>query len=56
MELLANPDGKPIDRLQNLKPEILEHVNNEIMDRNLVVHLHDICKLLGITNDILDMI
>ncbi|CAK9867810.1 unnamed protein product [Sphagnum jensenii] len=45
IELLAGPDGKLPDRLQNLEPRLLEHVSNEIMDQDPAVHWDDIAGL-----------
>ncbi|CAN1822999.1 ATPase family AAA domain-containing protein FIGL1 [Linum perenne] len=45
MELLCGPDGELPEKLRNLEPRLIEHVSNEIMDRDPNVHWNDIAGL-----------
>ncbi|KAK1305882.1 Katanin p60 ATPase-containing subunit A1 [Acorus calamus] len=42
LELLCGPDGELPEKLRNLEPRLLEHVSNEIMDRDPNVRWDDI--------------
>ena len=42
MEMLCGPDGELPERLRNLEPRLIEHVSNEIMDRDPNVRWGDI--------------
>lgn len=42
MELLCGPDGELPGKLRNLEPRLIEHVSNEIMDRDPNVRWDDI--------------
>ncbi|MCL7032568.1 hypothetical protein MKW94_028213 [Papaver nudicaule] len=45
MEILCGPDGELPEKLRNLEPRLLEHVSNEIMDRDPNVRWDDIAGL-----------
>ncbi|CAN0925383.1 ATPase family AAA domain-containing protein FIGL1 [Linum grandiflorum] len=45
MEMLCGPDGELPEKLRNLEPRLIEHVSNEIMDRDLNVRWNDIAGL-----------
>lgn len=45
MELLCGPDGELPEKLRNLEPRLIEHVSNEIMDRDPNVRWDDIGNL-----------
>jgi hypothetical protein len=40
--MLYGPDGELPEKLRNLEPRLIEHVSNEIMDKNPNVHWDDI--------------
>lgn len=42
MEMLCGPDGELPEKLRNLEPRLIEHVSNEIMDRDPNVRWDDI--------------
>lgn len=43
--MLCGPDGELPDKLRNLEPRLIEHVSNEIMDRDPNVRWDDIGDL-----------
>ncbi|KAK7260612.1 hypothetical protein RIF29_26810 [Crotalaria pallida] len=45
MEMLYGPDGELPEKLRNLEPRLIEHVSNEIMDREPDVQWDDIAGL-----------
>ncbi|KAK6928523.1 ATPase, AAA-type, core [Dillenia turbinata] len=45
LEMLCGPDGELPDKLRNLEPRLVEHVSNEIMDRDPNVRWDDIAGL-----------
>lgn len=45
LELLCGPDGELPEKLRNLEPRLIEHVSNEIMDRDPDVRWDDIAGL-----------
>ncbi|XP_031403467.1 ATPase family AAA domain-containing protein FIGL1 isoform X2 [Punica granatum] len=45
LEMLCGPDGELPEKLRNLEPRLIEHVSNEIMDRDPNVHWDDIAGL-----------
>ncbi|RZC70291.1 hypothetical protein C5167_033405 [Papaver somniferum] len=45
MEILCGPDGELPEKLRNLEPRLLEHISNEIMDRDPNVRWDDIAGL-----------
>ncbi|XP_065877123.1 ATPase family AAA domain-containing protein FIGL1 [Euphorbia lathyris] len=45
MEMLCGPDGELPEKLRNLEPCLIEHVSNEIMDRDPNVRWDDIAGL-----------
>ncbi|KAK9108468.1 hypothetical protein Syun_024479 [Stephania yunnanensis] len=45
LEMLYGPDGELPEKLRNLEPRLLEHVSNEIMDRDPNVRWDDIAGL-----------
>ncbi|KZV20253.1 fidgetin-like protein 1 [Dorcoceras hygrometricum] len=45
LELLSGPDGELPEKLRNLEPRLIEHVSNEIMDRDPNVRWNDIAGL-----------
>lgn len=40
--MLCGPDGELPEKLRNLEPRLIEHVSNEIMDRDPKVRWDDI--------------
>lgn len=42
IEMLCGPDGELPEKLRNLEPRLIEHVSNEIMDRDPNVRWNDI--------------
>lgn len=42
LEMLCGPDGELPEKLRNLEPRLIEHVSNEIMDRDPNVRWDDI--------------
>jgi fidgetin-like protein 1 len=42
IEMLCAPDGELPEKLRNLEPRLIEHVSNEIMDRDPNVRWNDI--------------
>ncbi|XP_050384745.1 ATPase family AAA domain-containing protein FIGL1 isoform X2 [Argentina anserina] len=45
MEMLCGPDGELPEKLRNLEPRLIEHVSNEIMDKDPNVRWNDIAGL-----------
>ncbi|CAL4906937.1 unnamed protein product [Urochloa decumbens] len=45
IEMLCGPDGELPEKLRNLEPRLIEHVSNEIMDRDPNVRWDDIAGL-----------
>ncbi|KAL3630829.1 Fidgetin-like protein 1 [Castilleja foliolosa] len=45
LELLCGPDGEIPEKLRNLEPRLIEHISNEIMDRDPNVRWDDIAGL-----------
>lgn len=45
LEMLCGPDGELSEKLRNLEPRLLEHVSNEIMDKDPNVRWNDIAGL-----------
>eukprot|EP00268_Persea_americana_P066549 TRINITY_DN9075_c0_g1_i1.p1 TRINITY_DN9075_c0_g1~~TRINITY_DN9075_c0_g1_i1.p1 ORF type:complete len:692 (-),score=150.83 TRINITY_DN9075_c0_g1_i1:240-2315(-) len=45
LEMLCGPDGELPEKLRNLEPRLIEHVSNEIMDRDPNVRWDDIAGL-----------
>ncbi|XP_043703380.1 ATPase family AAA domain-containing protein FIGL1 isoform X2 [Telopea speciosissima] len=45
LEMLCGPDGELPEKLRNLEPRLIEHVSNEIMDRDPNVRWEDIAGL-----------
>ncbi|CAJ2663496.1 unnamed protein product [Trifolium pratense] len=45
LEMLYGPDGELPEKLRNLEPRLIEHVSNEIMDKDPNVHWDDIAGL-----------
>nr|TKW28198.1 hypothetical protein SEVIR_3G322800v2 [Setaria viridis] len=45
IEMLCGPDGELPEKLRNLEPRLIEHVSNEIMDRDPNVRWNDIAGL-----------
>lgn len=44
LEILCGPDGELPEKLRNLEPRLIEHVSNEIMDKDPNVRWDDIGK------------
>lgn len=42
IEMLCGPDGELPEKLRNLEPRLIEHVSNEIMDKDPNVRWNDI--------------
>lgn len=42
MEMLCGPDGELPEKLRNLEPRLIEHISNEIMDKDPNVRWNDI--------------
>lgn len=55
LELLCGPDGELPEKLRNLEPRLIEHISNEIMDRDPNVRWDDIGKLLHIVESVLGL-
>lgn len=45
MEMLCGPDGELPEKLRNLEPRLIEHISNEIMDKDPNVRWNDIAGL-----------
>ncbi|XP_062086469.1 ATPase family AAA domain-containing protein FIGL1-like [Humulus lupulus] len=45
LELICGPDGELPEKLRNLEPRLIEHVSNEIMDKDPNVRWEDIAGL-----------
>ncbi|KAF3435230.1 hypothetical protein FNV43_RR22317 [Rhamnella rubrinervis] len=45
LEMLCGPDGELPERLRNLEPRLIEHISNEIMDKDPNVRWDDIAGL-----------
>ncbi|VFQ97524.1 unnamed protein product [Cuscuta campestris] len=45
LEMLCGPDGELPEKLRNLEPRLIEHVSNEIMERDPNVRWNDIAGL-----------
>ncbi|PKA57742.1 Katanin p60 ATPase-containing subunit A1 [Apostasia shenzhenica] len=45
LEILCGPDGELPEKLRNLEPRLIEHVSNEIMDKDPNVRWNDIAGL-----------
>ncbi|XAR52000.1 Microtubule-severing ATPase [Bertholletia excelsa] len=45
LEMLCGPDGELPEKLRNIEPRLIEHVSNEIMDRDPNVRWDDIAGL-----------
>ncbi|KAK1440949.1 hypothetical protein QVD17_06784 [Tagetes erecta] len=45
MDMLCGPDGELPEKLRNLEPRLIEHISNEIMDRDPNVRWDDIAGL-----------
>ncbi|KAJ6820057.1 fidgetin-like protein 1 [Iris pallida] len=45
LEMLCGPDGELPEKLRNLEPRLIEHVSNEIMDKDPNVRWNDIAGL-----------
>ncbi|XP_059451923.1 ATPase family AAA domain-containing protein FIGL1 [Corylus avellana] len=45
LEMLCGPDGELPEKLRNLEPRLIEHISNEIMDRDPNVRWDDIAGL-----------
>ncbi|KAI3409733.1 AAA domain-containing protein [Psidium guajava] len=45
LEMLSGPDGELPEKLRNLEPRLIEHISNEIMDRDPNVRWDDIAGL-----------
>jgi fidgetin-like protein 1 len=42
MEMLCGPDGEIPDKLKNIEPRLIEHISNEIMEKDPNVRWSDI--------------
>lgn len=42
LEMLCGPDGELPEKLRNLEPRLIEHISNEIMDKDPNVRWDDI--------------
>lgn len=42
MELLCGPDGEIPEKLKNIEPRLIEHISNEIMEKDPNVRWSDI--------------
>ncbi|CAM0950037.1 unnamed protein product [Alopecurus aequalis] len=45
LEMLCGPDGELPEKLRNLEPRLIEHISNEIMDKDPNVRWNDIAGL-----------
>lgn len=46
LDMLCGPDGELPEKLRNLEPRLIEHVSNEIMDKDPNVRWDDIGSIL----------
>lgn len=49
LEMLCGPDGELPEKLRNLEPRLIEHISNEIMDRDPNVRWDDIGTIYYLT-------
>ncbi|XP_024533235.1 ATPase family AAA domain-containing protein FIGL1 [Selaginella moellendorffii] len=56
LELLSGPDGELPDKLRNLEPRLLEHISNEIMERDSNVRWDDIAGLDHAKKSVTEMV
>ena len=47
LEMLCGPDGELPEKLRNLEPRLIEHVSNEIMDKDPNVRWDDIGRYIS---------
>lgn len=57
LDMLCGPDGELPEKLRNLEPRLIEHISNEIMDRDPNVRWDDIgktrCFVLSLFNTVM---
>ncbi|CAO2832513.1 unnamed protein product [Amaranthus hypochondriacus] len=56
LEMLCGPDGELPEKLRNLEPRLIEHVSNEIMDRDPNVRWEDIAGLDHAKKCVMEMV
>ncbi|KAH9743508.1 fidgetin-like protein 1 [Citrus sinensis] len=56
LEMLCGPDGELPEKLRNLEPRLIEHVSNEIMDRDPHVRWDDIAGLEHAKKCVMEMV
>ncbi|KAK0589058.1 hypothetical protein LWI29_009112 [Acer saccharum] len=56
LEMLCGPDGELPEKLRNLEPHLIEHVSNEIMDRDPNVRWDDIAGLEHAKKCVMEMV
>ncbi|XP_020206777.1 ATPase family AAA domain-containing protein FIGL1 isoform X1 [Cajanus cajan] len=56
LEILCGPDGELPEKLRNLEPRLIEHVSNEIMDRDPNVRWDDIAGLEHAKSSVNEMV
>ncbi|KAI9177636.1 hypothetical protein LWI28_017609 [Acer negundo] len=56
LEMLCGPDGELPEKLRNLEPRLIEHVSNEIMDRDPNVRWDDIAGLEHAKKCVMEMV
>ncbi|GAB2226012.1 hypothetical protein Droror1_Dr00021795 [Drosera rotundifolia] len=56
LDMLCGPDGELPDKLRNLEPRLIEHVSNEIMDKDPNVRWSDIAGLAHAKKCVMEMV
>ncbi|KAH7577198.1 hypothetical protein JRO89_XS01G0219600 [Xanthoceras sorbifolium] len=56
LEMLCGPDGELPEKLRNLEPRLIEHISNEIMDRDPNVRWDDIAGLEHAKKCVVEMV
>ncbi|KAM0935885.1 putative microtubule-severing ATPase [Dioscorea sansibarensis] len=56
LEMLCGPDGELPEKLRNLEPRLIEHVSNEIMDKDPNVRWNDIAGLEHAKKCVVEMV
>ncbi|KAJ0988869.1 hypothetical protein J5N97_007225 [Dioscorea zingiberensis] len=56
LEMLCGPDGELPEKLRNLEPRLIEHVSNEIMDKDPNVRWSDIAGLEHAKKCVVEMV
>ncbi|KAH7683150.1 Microtubule-severing ATPase protein [Dioscorea alata] len=56
LEMLCGPDGELPEKLRNLEPRLIEHISNEIMDKDPNVRWNDIAGLEHAKKCVVEMV